>query len=241
MSKAHSDRLVVLTGAGVSAESGIPTFRGAGGLWEGHHPEDLATPSAFRADPDRVWRFYEWRRSIVADHAPNAAHRLLASIEACVPNFDLITQNVDGYHQEAGCPSVIELHGSLWSLRCTQCAHRWKDRRVPLLPPLPTCPMCGSLARPDVVWFGESLPADAIQRATTAASQAGTMLVIGTSSLVYPAAGLPHLARRAGACVVEINPEATPLSPECDRVYRGAATEQLVKWWGEAQSRWLTT
>jgi len=221
---------VVLTGAGTSAESGVPTFRGSDGLWRNHRPEDLATERAFWSDPQLVWQFYTWRRDLVAKCLPNLAHRLLADLERRVGDFCLITQNVDGLHQAAGSQRTIELHGSLWTLRCTGCGQRWEDRRTPLPDSLPVCPTCSALARPDVVWFDEALQPSILAAAVSAAGSARTMLVIGTSALVMPAAGLPLIAKRAGARLVEINPAPTPLSDHCDEVLRGPATEMLKSW-----------
>jgi NAD-dependent deacetylase len=222
--------LVVLTGAGVSAESGVPTFRGPEGLWRNHRPEDLATEQAFQTDPRLVWQFYAWRRALVADCQPNLAHHLLANIENRLEQFCLITQNVDGLHQAAGSRRLIELHGSLWSFRCTSCGHRWEDRQVPLPDDLPRCPGCSGLARPDVIWFDEVLERSIVEAAVSAAQSARTMLVIGTSALVLPAAELPLIAKRSGARLIEINPMSTPLSAHCDEVLHGPATGMLKAW-----------
>lgn len=215
-------RVVVLTGAGVSAESGVPTFRGPGGLWRQYRAEDLATPEAFARDPRLVWEWYAWRREIIVPLLPNPAHRALAGLEARTPEFLLATQNVDGLHGAAGSRRVVELHGSIWRLRCTACAHARDDRGVPLAEVPPRC-ACGAILRPDVVWFGEALAEAAVTQAFEAARQAEVVLVIGTSSLVYPAAALPQIARAGGAYVVEVNPEATPLSALADVSLRGTA------------------
>ena len=226
------DSIAVLTGAGISAESGVPTFRGPGGLWRTYRPEDLATPQAFRRDPRLVWEWYDWRRGLIAACRPNAAHRVLAEMERRVEAFTLITQNVDGLHQRAGSRRVVELHGSIWRLRCTlECGPAWEDHRVPLDPLPPVCPRCGAPARPDVVWFGESLPEAALEAALVAVERCRLMLVIGTSALVQPAASLPLLALERGAHVVEINPEPTPLSSLVDEVIREPAAVGLPKWW----------
>lgn len=214
--------MVVLTGAGVSAESGVPTFRGPGGLWRQYRPEDLATPEAFARDPRLVWEWYAWRREVIAPLRPNAAHRALASLEARTPEFLLATQNVDGLHTAAGSRRLVELHGTIWRLRCTACAHSGDDRRVPLPEVPPRC-ACGELLRPDVVWFGEALPEGPVTEAFEAARQAEAVLVVGTSSLVYPAAALPQVARAAGAFVIEVNPEPTPLTALADLSLRGPA------------------
>jgi NAD-dependent deacetylase len=219
-------RLLVLTGAGVSAESGVPTFRGPEGLWRQFRPEDLATPQAFERDPRLVWEWYAWRRERIAPLAPNAAHVAIAAAERRVPEFLLATQNVDGLHAAAGSRRLVELHGSVWRLRCTGCASRNEDRRVPL-PELPPRCACGALLRPDVVWFGEALPDEALLQAFAAAQAAEAVLVLGTSSLVYPAAAVPQVARRAGAFVVEVNPEETPLTPLAHVSIRAKAAETV--------------
>jgi NAD-dependent deacetylase len=207
--------VLVLTGAGVSAESGLATFRGPGGLWEGRSPLELATPEAFAADPLQVWRFYDWRRAQAASASPNAGHRALAALQRGRAHVALVTQNVDGLHQRAGSTDVVELHGSLWTLRCTRDGAEREDR-TPALPELPPrCP-CGSLLRPGVVWFGEALPAPALRRAEALARGARIVIVAGTSSLVHPAASLPWLAKQTGAFVVEVNPEPTALSGIAD-------------------------
>lgn len=229
--------MVVLTGAGISAESGVPTFRGAGGLWESHRAEELATPRAFAQDPGLVWRFYAWRRDLVGRCTPNIAHHTLVAIESTLDNFLLITQNIDGLHTAAGSKNVRELHGSLWRSRCTQCREIWTDRRTSLPDPIPSCPSCGAMARPDVVWFGEQLDGETLERAFAAASEAAIMLVIGTSALVQPAAMLPQVAKQAGAYLVEINVERTPLTPISDRFLQGSATQELVSWWEENAPR----
>ena len=229
--------VVVLTGAGISAESGVPTFRGAGGLWRNFRPEDLATPEAFARDPGTVWEWYAWRRETVAQCQPNAAHRSLVEIEARAGQgaFIVITQNVDGLHEAAGSRNILRLHGSLWSMRCTGEGTRFADRRVPLDENPPHCPNCGALLRPDVVWFGEALDGDVLQAAIAASESARTMIVIGTSALVYPAASLPVTAKHNGAHLVEINPDETPLSAYADEVLRGPAAVELPRWWQSHQ------
>jgi len=217
-------RVLALTGAGVSAESGVPTFRGQDGLWRRFRAEDLATPQAFARDPKLVWEWYAWRREVIAPLRPNAAHVALAALEQRLPDFLLATQNVDGLHAVAGSRRLLELHGSLWRLRCVACGHAAEDRRMPL-PELPPRCACGTVLRPDVVWFGEMLPAAAVEQAVAAAQEAEVVLVIGTSSLVYPAAALPEMARAAGAFVVEINTETTPLTASADVSLRGPAAE----------------
>jgi NAD-dependent deacetylase len=217
-------RVTVLTGAGVSAASGVPTFRGQDGLWRNFRAEDLATPHAFRRDPDTVWAWYDWRRQRIAQAAPNAAHRVLAAWTARDQRCTLITQNVDGLHERAGTERLVRLHGSIWHLRCARgCTpESWTDLSVPLVPLPPRCRHCHQLARPDVVWFGEPLrPADlAAARDATACD---LFLAVGTSSVVYPAAGLLDEARRRGAFTIEINAEATAVSNRVDLAIAGRA------------------
>ena len=220
-------RVTVLTGSGVSAESGVPTFREAQtGLWGRFNPQQLATPEAFDRDPRLVWEWYAWRRSLVSEAEPNPAHRALAELEGMVPELTLVTQNVDGLHQRAGSRSVVELHGNILRSKCS-----WEgvivepgdhDESVP-----PLCPGCGAYLRPDVVWFGEMLPAAAMEAASEAATRCDVFLSVGTSSLVYPAAALPFEALENGALVVEVNPGETPLSRHADHVLRGRAGELL--------------
>lgn len=214
----------MLTGAGVSAASGVPTFRGADGLWKTFKPESLATPQAFARDPRLVWEWYDWRRQTIAACEPNAAHRVLAAWSRRFPNFKLITQNVDGLHEAAGTRDAIRLHGSIWEVKCWRnCAAappRWRDATVPYAEIPPRCPHCGDLIRPGVVWFGESLDPDIVEQAT-AAADCDVFITIGTSAVVYPAAGFIDLARRLGALTVEINSEATPAM--VDLALRGGA------------------
>jgi NAD-dependent protein deacetylase/lipoamidase len=224
-------RVVALTGAGVSAESGVPTFRGPQGLWREFRPEDLATPEAFGRDPKLVWEWYAWRRECLAACQPNAAHRALAALDQRAPEFLLATQNVDGLHALAGSRRMVELHGSLWRVRCTGCGHVAGDRN-PFAEIPPHCP-CGALLRPDVVWFGEPLPKHVLERAFAAAREADVVVVAGTSSLVYPAAALPEAALGAGAFVIEVNPEPTPLSAKASLSIRGRAAEVLPMLVGE--------
>jgi NAD-dependent deacetylase len=211
----QATRLAVLTGAGISAESGLPTFRGAGGLWEGHRVEEVATPTAFRRDPELVWRFYNARRKALRTVQPNAGHRALVELEQRLGEgrFTLITQNVDGLHRAAGSNRLLELHGNLARVRCTGCK-MVEDRGQEELPPLPRCNGCGELLRPDIVWFNEPLPEDVWAEADDAARRCACFLVVGTSGVVYPAAGLVQLARGCGACVIEINLDQTRASAE---------------------------
>ena len=218
--------VVVLTGAGISAESGVPTFRGQGGLWKKFRAEDLATPEAFTRDPRLVWEWYDSRRAARAQVAPNAGHRALAELEARKPRFTLVTQNVDGLHDRAGSRNVLKLHGDIWTLRCLRCGRERRDERTPL-PELPPSCECGGMLRPGVVWFGEPLPVEAWERAQKATREAEVLLVVGTSATVYPAAGLIPLATSAGARVIECNVEETPFSSGLDRSLRGRAGELL--------------
>ena len=214
--------IAVLTGAGISAESGVPTFRGPGGLWRQYRPEELATPEAFRRDPRLVWEWYDWRRQRIAQARPNAGHEALVRLERSKPRFWLITQNVDGLHERAGSRRVIKLHGDIWLVRCVACGREQRDERVPL-PELPPRCACGGLLRPGVVWFGEALPPGAWEAAEQAVREAEVLLVVGTSAVVYPAAGLIPLAQACGARVIEVNPEETPMSARLDCSLRGPA------------------
>ena len=225
----HAERVVVLTGAGVSAASGVPTFRGDGGLWRQHRPEDLATPEAFARDPRLVWEWYDWRRQQIAACAPNEAHHVLARW-ADRPGVTLITQNVDGLHERAGAANVIRLHGSIWEVRCaSRCAdgrtHRLETAPLDVLPP--RCRHCGGLERPGVVWFGEPLDHALLTRAVNAAAACDVLLAVGTSAVVHPAAGLVVEAKRAGATTIEINPDETPMAPFLDLAVRQRAERFL--------------
>ena len=217
--------LVVLTGAGISAESGLPTFRGPGGMWEGNRPEDLATPEAFESDPEKVWRFYAWRLEKLRGARPNEGHLALARMERILPRMTLVTQNVDGLHAAAGSRNLLELHGTLLVARCTKCARRSPAPGGPV-PPLPVC-ICGGLLRPDVVWFGEPLAPETWEAAVRAAEECAVFFVVGTSSVVAPASSLALLAARGGAYVFEINPKETPIAPLAAGVFRASATKVL--------------
>lgn len=217
-------RVTVLTGAGVSAASGVPTFRGAGGLWRNRQATQLATPEAFAQDPVLVWEWYAWRRQVIGACAPNAAHTTIARWSRR-PGFTLVTQNVDGLHERAGTANVIRYHGSIWTLQCAAgTCPEWEDLRVPIAPLPPKCPRCSALARPGVVWFGEAIPA-AAARDAQAATHCDLFLSVGTSSVVYPAAGLIDAAKSRGAFTVEINPEAT--GADVDLAISGNAEEIL--------------
>ncbi len=217
----QDSRVAVLTGAGVSAESGIPTFRSNGGFWNQYRLEDLATPQAFARDPKFVWNWYEERRRGIAKARPNAGHEALAEMERRVASFTLITQNVDGLHDLAGSRNVIKLHGDIWNVRCLECGKEWAERAE--LNDLPPHCACGGMLRPGVVWFGEMLPEGAIERASAAVRTADVLIVAGTSAQVYPAAGLIPMART----VVEINPEETEYSQEVTYSLRGTSAEIL--------------
>jgi NAD-dependent deacetylase len=227
----HGARHVcVLTGAGISAESGVPTFREAQtGLWARYDPLELATPEAFARDPELVWRWYRWRRELVARAEPNAGHRALAELQSLVPRLTLVTQNVDGMHQRAGSTDVIEFHGNLFSNRCLA------DGRIVATTgeeALPTCPDCGDYVRPGVVWFGEQIPGDALNASFAAAADCDVFLSVGTSSLVYPAASLGDVASESGAVTIEVNPSPTSQSEcytACLRGNAGVVLPQLVE------------
>ncbi len=228
IARLHSaQRIAVLTGAGISAESGVPTFREAQtGLWARYDPQQLATPEAFRRDPRLIWEWYTWRQDLVRQAQPNAGHSALVELERRVKHFVLITQNVDGLHRRAGSQQVLELHGNLFRAKCfdeNRPVAAWEDSSE--LPP--RCPHCGGQLRPDVVWFGEMLPAETLRAAEQAAASAEVFFSIGTSALVYPAAELPLMALRTGAVVVEINPHPTPLTPHATFSLHGAAGEIL--------------
>jgi NAD-dependent deacetylase len=222
-----SGRVTVLTGAGISAESGVPTFRGQDGLWRQYRAETLATPEAFSQDPVLVWQWYDWRRGLIAPVEPNAGHRVLAGWEDLFEAFAVITQNVDGLHGKAGSRNVLELHGNIWKLRCTRegTVREMRDTPLPVIPP--KCADCGALLRPHVVWFGESLDPAVLERAFALSAASRIMFVIGTSAVVEPAASLPRAAARGGATIVEINLEPTPLTPHADYFLAGKAGEIL--------------
>jgi len=211
----RSTRVAVLTGAGISAESGVPTFRGEGGFWRGRSALELATPEAFRHDPEGVWEFYRFRIAGLEDVRPNDGHRALAELEGRCDRFWLITQNVDGLHRAAGSRNVIELHGTLASARCQSCSYRCPSDELPDQP-VPVCPACGDRLRPAVVWFGESLPGQALAEAEEAIDDCELMLVVGTSGVVQPASSFARWSRSGGARVIEVNLESTPISDVSD-------------------------
>ncbi len=222
-----ADTIVALTGAGVSQESGLRTFRDAQtGLWKQYRPEDLASPEAFRRDPKLVWDWYAWRREALKGVRPNPGHYALARIARLVRDFTLITQNVDGLHRIAGSPQVIELHGNIQHVRCSECGKFFEDW-MEAAEQVPTCDECGGLLRPHVVWFGEPLPRRELEAAVEAARNCQVFFSIGTSGVVQPAATLAYAAHNRNALVVEINPEPTPLTPKADFALRGKSGEIL--------------
>jgi len=231
MTTHFSDRLVTrlatagwvtaFTGAGVSAESGVPTFRGADGVWAKFKPEELANMDAFIRNPKLVWEWYAHRKQVIAQVKPNPGHEALVRLEEIVPNFALITQNIDNLHRRAGSRTIHELHGNIERNYCMECGTLYNNAEVLGKSGVPLCDRCGGKIRPDVVWFGEMLPEDAWNAAVRAASSADVFLSIGTSAVVYPAASLPLLARRSGGVLVEINPEPTPLTEQTDEFLQG--------------------
>jgi len=223
----RTSNLVALTGAGVSQESGLRTFRDAQtGIWAKHKPEDLASPQAFQRDPKLVWDWYAWRREAIKGVRPNAGHYALVELEKKIPHFTLITQNVDGLHHFAGTHNLLELHGNIQRVRCSECqtfAEMWNDDSESV----PRCKECNGLLRPDVVWFGESLPRAQLEAAVVASRSCEVFLSIGTSGVVQPAASLAYSARNNGAVLVEINAEPTPLTSKAHHVLHGRSGEIL--------------
>jgi NAD-dependent deacetylase len=219
--------LVVVTGAGVSQESGVPTFRGEDGLWKQYRAEELATRRAFEADPTLVWSWYDYRRQLVAEAEPNPAHRAIVELEERFEGFSLITQNTDGLHSRAGSSSPIELHGNIWRARCTRERTAAPLTDCPLVEIPPRCRRCGAILRPDVVWYGEPLPVKAYDRSHELAAGCEAMLVVGTSAIVHPAASLPLVAKHGGALVVEVNTAFTPISALVDATLLGRAGDIL--------------
>jgi len=229
---AKARAITVLTGAGISADSGIPTFRGEVGLWRNFRAEDLATPGAFARNPRLVWEWYDWRRGIIASKSPNAGHQALVEMEKRCPRFTLITQNVDGFHALAGNRNIVELHGNIWKVRCTQCGQVSVNRDVPIQI-LPYCKPasggCGGLLRPHIVWFGEALDSRDIEKSMAALQSCDLMLVIGTSGVVWPAASFAEVAKSSGAYVVEVNLDPSAHSIVVDEVLLGRASEALPR------------
>ena len=220
-----ADRVVFLTGAGMSAESGVPTFRGKDGLWKNFTAEELATPDAFAKDPKTVWEWYDWRRSLIKPLKPNPGHIAIARIEDR-KNVDVITQNVDGLHFTAGSKNVYELHGNIWKVRCTSCKAEETNRDVPI-EMLPKCKNCGGLLRPAVVWFGETLNPRILSLSTELLAKADATVVVGTSGLVQPAASMAMYAKSGGSKVIEVNIDRTPNFDLMDVFIVGKAAEVL--------------
>ncbi len=222
-----AQHIAILTGAGTSAESGVPTFRdGQSGLWAQYNPQELATPFAFQTNPQLVWDWYQWRRELIAQVSPNPGHFALAEMQAIFHHITLISQNVDGLHQRAGSQNVIELHGNILRDKCFNCDAAFKAA-PPAKKSIPRCPRCGGLARPDVVWFGESLDSDKLNLAWEAAQNCDVFLSIGTSTVVQPAASLPVNAGENGAVLIEINPQPTPVTRLAAYVLQGPSGEIL--------------
>ncbi len=221
-----SSKVSVLTGAGVSKESGIPTFRGEDGLWRNYNATELATPESFAADPSLVWEWYQWRRGLIKPIEPNPGHYAIAAMERFYENFSLITQNIDGLHAKAGNKKIFELHGNIWRVRCVEegTTLEYFDHPLEAIPP--KC-SCGGLLRPDVVWFGEALDPSVLNASFRLATESDLCLVIGTSGVVYPAAAIPVEAKSHGAYIVEVNPNPSSLTPIADEAIQGPSAEVL--------------
>ncbi len=224
----------ILTGAGISAESGVPTFRGEGGLWQKFRPEELANVDAFMANPDLVWSWYQHRRQVVDDVEPNPGHYAIAKLEEALSDFSLITQNVDGLHARAGSRRIYELHGNIQRNKCMKCGKMFETLPDETSDKAPQCDSCSGKIRPDVVWFGEMLPEDVIDAAFRAAERSSLFLSVGTSAIVQPAASLPIVAKNAGAYLIEINTEPTVLTSYADLFLRGKSGEILPRLIDEA-------
>jgi NAD-dependent deacetylase len=216
-------RVVAFTGAGISAESGVPTFRSADGIWKKMRPEELASMDGFLRNPALVWDWYAHRKRIIAEVEPNPGHHALVKMEEHFPAFAVVTQNIDNLHRRAGSRTVYELHGNIERNYCMKCGTSYANEQVLAMEGVPTCTACGGNIRPDVVWFGEMLPEDQWELSVRATQSADLFFSIGTSAVVYPAASLPHVARHAGAFLVEVNPEPTPLTPDADEFLQGAS------------------
>ncbi|MEW5796269.1 MAG: NAD-dependent deacylase [Candidatus Zixiibacteriota bacterium] len=224
---ANCSSAAVLTGAGISAESGVPTFRAQEGLWKKFRPEELATMDAFLANPGIVWEWYNWRRRLIADARPNPGHYALRDLEACFDDFTVITQNVDNLHRLAGSTRILELHGNIYRNKCADCSRQFGAETDIDPAAIPTCPQCGGKIRPDVVWFGEMLPQQVIEEAFRKAEQVEVFFAVGTSAIVHPAASLPLVGKRHGAALIEVNPERTPLSEYADFSFQAKSGELL--------------
>jgi len=222
----NAKNVAVLTGAGISAESGVPTFRGEGGMWKQYRPEELATFEAFSRDPNLVWEWYSWRKKLIAEVSPNPGHHALVQLEKYYQDFTLITQNVDNLHREAGSNNILELHGSIRRNFCLDCGKNYEDSDLTLGSEVNSCD-CGGLIRPAVVWFGESLPQGVMEASFKKAEECTVFFSIGTSAVVYPAAMLPVHAKRAGALLIEINSQETMLTTSADHFLHGASGEIL--------------
>ncbi|HSG29934.1 MAG TPA: NAD-dependent deacylase [Thermodesulfobacteriota bacterium] len=227
----NANIVAVLTGAGISEESGIPTFRDEGGLWKEHRPQDIATPEAFARDPQFVWEWYDLRRQTIIEAEPNPGHFALVELENKKEGFTLITQNIDGLHKKAGNKSMIEMHGNIWQMRCTKCGHIYHDYEVPLKQIPPSCEKCGEMTRPNVVWFGEIIPMSAIDACVIAIDKCDVMLIIGTSGVVEPAASMGLMAMRSGKKVIEINLDTTPGTGMYDISLKGKSGEILPEFY----------
>lgn len=223
----NADSITVLTGAGISSESGIPIFRGNEGLWNNFKPEELASPQAFKQNPELVWQWYDWRRNIINDAKPNAGHFALAEIERQKHKFTIITQNIDGLHHLAGNQNITEMHGNIWETRCENCGVIERNYEVPLTILPPQCSNCESILRPNIVWFGEIIPMEVIDRGLLAIEECDLMLIIGTSGVVEPAASMGLIAKQSNKKVIEINLEPTPNSGLYDISIRGKSGEIL--------------
>jgi len=228
-----AQKVAALTGAGVSAESGVPTFRGEDGLWKKFRPEELANFDAFMRNPELVWEWYTYRKELISEVQPNPGHFVLVKLEEIYPDFTLITQNVDGLHWKAGSQNILELHGNILRSQCVECGEKSDTAEMRGKGELPRC-RCGALMRPDVVWFGEMLPQEVLDRAFEAARECDLFFSIGTSAVVQPAASLPMVAKQAGAFVVEINSEQTVISDSVDESIQGMSGEVLPKLLKEA-------
>ena len=236
-----ASNIVVLTGAGISAESGVPTFRGQEGLWQNYRPEELATPDAFWKDPKLVWEWYDWRRNAVKDAKPNPGHYALAELETQGKNLTLVTQNIDGLHQMAGSSNITEMHGNLWQIRCTKCGEIEQNFDVPLRQLPPKCKKCGDLGRPNVVWFGEMIDMTLIDAILRAIEECQVMLIIGTSGVVEPAASMGLVAKQTNKTVIEVNLDETPSAGLYDIVIREKSGEILPFLFSSNSNRTLSS